>query len=161
MAALAGMSRTRRRPSAGGARSSRASSTERCEGSREGLGSSARGSRGKGEKSTGVVETGEEEGPAGRGEIAGDRHHGERGLRVQRQRGQGVQPLETLHEHALQRDALGFLGEGKVEHRIAVLQSCFLYTHDACTPYDRCVAVRTAATTVQIMQRMVDHVFGE
>lgn len=112
-------------------------------------------------KSTGVVEAGEKEGPAGRGEVAGDRHHGERGLRVQRQRGQGEQLLETLHEHALQRDALGLLGEGKVEHRIAVLQSCFLYTHDACTHYDRRIAVRIAATTIQIMQRMVDHVFGE
>lgn len=111
--------------------------------------------------STGVVEAGEKEGLAGRGEVAGNRHHGERGLRVQRQRGQGEQLLETLHEHALQRDALGFLGEGKVEHRIAVLQSCFLYTHDACTHYDRCIAVRTAAATIQIMQRMVDHVFGE
>lgn len=108
-----------------------------------------------------MVQTGEEEGLAGRAEIAGDRYYGERGLRVQGQGGQCVQLLETLHEYALQSDSLGFLREGKVEHRISVLQSCFLYTHDCHTPYDRCVAVRTAAAPVQIMQRVVDHVFGE
>ena len=111
------------------------------------------------ERGTGSAETGEKEGLAGRREVRRNRNHGHGGLGMQRESRQGVELLETLHQYALESDALGFLAERKVENRVAVLHGCFLYTHCHSTNYNRCIAVRTAATAIQIVKGMIDYVF--